>query len=622
MMIFYLSRDQASYFQSYKKYFVAIYIAFLGFPCGDILFILNSPYPLMQLAVRVFTTSGATIASIWGYVATKLYVYPQPLTPKRILSRPFRPIFLIFAGYLVPMVLAMALSWLDPSSTPIDTSFKLNYVIEGISLPAVKTGPTLLAVGAVIVTVFTGYPLTILSRRSTLVKDREVRTALRIIAAVFGTISATLILGIGLSSFGLSITGLTNLASVALIIVAVRAFRKPTFLKAFLGVVPSLQSSPTAARYDQMILIHNPEDDKFGPIAKYVIDGINQRERIIYFYNGDVVPVDEGLSKHGIDVTKLMLQGSLRVLPLSSAYSSKSKLDETPIAVIRQLASEAKTLGKEGLRVILDYDDFLVRPIQKFVEHLSDPGWISPDHRLQVLMAFDAATFRGEEASLAELEKKIRTLDMAEAKDTLASTIGLSHDEITGRKLLFEFDPQWDYEKVFKSILAETASNFERTVVFTRKDSPIYSMVQKQPAAKIFVLTSRVSYPKVESENLFLLPTYDTSLFLDALNKTLEAYSGSSFTIIFDNLSHFIFTLGPERTYSLVRQALELMVSDKITAIFAMNSKAHDRKVLSTFENMFDIEIIGEMGKTLPEVKKESQYNNYSLTQDHGLLGS
>lgn len=523
---------------------------------------------------------------------------------------------------MAPMIFAVALSWLDPSSVPVDTSFRLNYILEGISLPAVKTGPNLLATGVVIVIVFTVYPLTILSRRSALVTDREVRNALRIIAVVFGMISATLILGIGISSFGVSITGLTNLMSVALIIVAVRAFRRPTFLKAFLGVVPSLQSSPTTARYDQMILIYDPDDDKFGPIAKYVIDGVNQRERIIYFYNGDVVPVDEGLSKHGIDVTKLMLKGSIRVLPLSSAYPSKAGLDGTPLAVVRELANEARTLGNEGLRVILDYDDFLVRPIRKFVEHLSDPGWTSPDHRLHVLMAFDSATFRGEEASLAELEKKIRTLDLSEAKDTFATIVGLSHNEISGRKLLFEFDPQWDYEKVFKSILAETASNFERTVVFTRKDSPVFSMVQKQPAAKIFVLTSRVSYPKVEGENLFLLPTYDTSLFLDALNKTLEAYSGSSFTIIFDNLSHFIFTLGPERTYSLVRQALELMVSDKITAIFAMNSKAHDQRVLSTFENMFDLEIVGEMGKAIPVVKKEAQYGNDSLSQDRGLLTS
>jgi hypothetical protein len=222
-----------------------------------------------------------------------------------------------------------------------------------------------------------------------------------------------------------------------------------------------------------------------------------------------------------------------------------------------------------------------------------------------VLMAFNSNAFRGEEASLAQLERKIRTLDLSETTDTFSSMVGLSHEEISGKKLLLEFDPQGDSERVFRSLLAETASNFERTVVFTRKDSAIYSLVERQPAAKIFVMTSRVSYPKMENENLFLLPTYDTSLLLDALNKTIEAYAGSSFTIVFDSISHLVFTLGPERTYSLVRQALELMISDQITAIFSMNYKAHDQKVMSTFENMFDIELMWEQGSRNPVARKK-----------------
>src|SRR5207244_4584378 len=97
---------------------------------------------------------------------------------------------------------------------------------------------------------------------------------------------------------------------------------------------------------------------------------------------------------------------------------------------------------------------------------------------------------------------------------------------------------------------------------------------------------------------------------LDALNKTIEAYADSSFTIIFDSITHFIFTLGPDRTYSLVRQALELMISDKITAIFTMNSRAHDPKITSTFENMFDIEILDEQGRGVPEVRKKITATN------------
>lgn len=604
-MILFLVRNPLSYFQSYKNYFLAIYLVFLGFPVADLLLILSSDPGLMRLADQSLSTSGVSIAAIWGYVATKLYVYPETLSIKRFFSRPIRPIFAIYAVYLIPMVLAFVITWTDPSSIIISSSTQVTFLLDSVSRPTALIGPGLLIIGLAVVVAFTTYPFAVLTRRRALIKDREVRRALQIIASAFSIISITLLSSLALSSSGYSISGPANLVSVVLIVVAVMAFRKPTFLKSFLGVVPSLESSPTASRYDQTILLHVTGEEKFGPIAKYIVEGVNQRERVIYYNSGDIAAVTAGLSRRGVDVTRLMLKGALRMPPLGELYPRRGVIDETALQLVQQLAVEAKTLGNDGLRVILDYDDFVVRPVQKFVQHLTDPRWTSLDHSLHVLMAFDSTAFRGEEGSLAELERKVRTVDLSESRDNFSQTVGLSHEEISGRKLLLESDPQADNERVFKSLLGETSSNFERTVVFTRRDSPIYSLSTRHPGTKIFVLTSRVSYPKMENENLFLLPTYDTSLLLDALNKTIEAYSGSTFTIIFDSISHFVFTLGPDRTYSLVRQALELMISDKITAIFSMNSKAHDQKILSTFENMFDLELIYEPGARNPEVRRK-----------------
>jgi len=604
-MIFSLLRDPLSYFQSYKNYFVAIYLAFLSFPASDLVYIFSPDLTSMRFATQAFATSGSLIAILWGFVSTRLYLYPEPFSLKRVFSGSFRPIFVIYALYLVPMILGIVVTWTDSSAILTDPSNKVTYVLEGVTLPSANLGPILLGIGAILVTAFILYPLAVLSRLRSRFKDKEVRQALRIIASAFGAISVTLLVGMALSFLGYSIRGSANLLSVALIVVAIRAFRKPTFLKSFLGVVPSLESSPTASHSNQTILIHGPGTEKFGPISKYIIDGVSQHNRVIYFHHDDETIIREGLSQHGIDLKRYALKGSLRLQSLASIYPSRGMLEDTPIELAQELLAEAKTLGNEGLSVVLDYEDFAVRPLKKFVQHLTDPRWTSPDHSLHVLMAFDSAVFRGEEPSLAQLESRIRTLDLSETMDTFSRTVGLSHEEIAGRKLLLEFDPQGDSDRIFKSIFAESASNFQRTVVFTRKGRPVYSMAQRQPAAKVFVLTSRVSYPKIENENLVLLPSYDTSLLLDALNKTIEAYAGSSFTIVFDSITHFIFTLGPERTYSLVRQALELMISDKITAIFALNSKAHDQKTMATFENMFDLEIVSELGSAVPEIRKK-----------------
>jgi hypothetical protein len=36
-----------------------------------------------------------------------------------------------------------------------------------------------------------------------------------------------------------------------------------------------------------------------------------------------------------------------------------------------------------------------------------------------------------------------------------------------------------------------------------------------------------------------------------------------------------------------------------------MNSKAHDQKTMSIFEDMFDLEIIDELGKEVPQIRKK-----------------
>ncbi len=605
LMILSLVRDPLSYFRSYRNYFVAIYAVFLLFPGSDLIQIFLPQNAWMRLALQGLITAGVVIAAIWGYVATKLYLYPEQFSLRRIISKPYRPIFPVFVLYLIPMILGVLVGWGYSPAILTDPPIQVTYVLQGIMLPSAVLGPFLLGVGASVVVAFTVYPFAVLTRLRSQIKDKEVRSALKVFGSAFSAIAMTLLLSLALSSFGYSISGSGNFVSVALIIVAVRAFRKPTFLKAFLGVLPSLESSPAVSHIDQTIMIYRQSDEKYGPISRYIMDGISQKNRVVYFHQGDEALVRDGLSHQGIDVRHYILKGSLRFFPLGGIYPTRSTLDDTPIDLCKQLASEARILGKDGLQVILDYDDFIVRPLQKFIEHLIDPRWTSRDHYIHLLMAFDSTTFQGDANTLSRLKSSIRVLELSESLDVFSRTVGLSHEAIAGGKILVEYNPQSDYERVVKSLLAEAASNFERTVVFTRKNSPIYPLVQQQPGSKIFILTPKVSYPTVESENKVLLPAYDSSLLLDALNKTIEAYEGGVFNIVFDNISHFIFTLGPERSHSLVRQALEMMVSNRITAIFLLNSGAHDTKTISTFENMFDIELICEPGARAPEVRKK-----------------
>ncbi len=604
IMVIVLTKNRTSYFRPYRDYFVSIYGVFLVFPLRELLMILLPEQFVLRISTEAMVGGGVGIAMLWGYLATKLYLYPAPFSIRSAFTKPSRPIHVMFILYTLPMVTTFLAVFLLPGaieSNPVN----VDYLLSGVHSMAVRLSAEFLTIAVSVVVAFVGYPLIVLVSLRSQLKDPEVRYALRVIASCFGIISALIFVSNALSTFGLSIAGLGNLVSVSLLIIVDRAFSRPSFLKSFLGVVPSIESRYADKRAGMKVLIYRKEEEKFGPIARFVSEGVNQGGLVVYFYRGDATVVREALARHGFNIRQHLMKRNLRLVPFSSLYQSDESLDEdSALGYVGELVEEALTLGKNGLRLVVDYGEQAQKPYRKFVNHLTDQRWTNPSHYVVALMTFSESAFQGDVTALSLLKSKVDTIHLSDLVDSFSRTIGLSHSEIAGKKILLEYEPLSDYERTLRSLLAESSSNFERSVLFTRRDSPVYSLVGKHAEAKIFVITSRVSYPRLEQENRVLLPAYDSSLLLDALNKTIQAYAGASFTIIFDSISHYIFTLGPERALSLVRQAMELMISDKVTLVFLLNMGAHDQKTISIFENLFDMELVCSAGARIPQVKR------------------
>ncbi|TMI22348.1 hypothetical protein E6H31_02615 [Candidatus Bathyarchaeota archaeon] len=605
-MVLFIIREPLSYFRPYKTYFIAIYAFFNAFPISQIVLAFSNDASLIRLTTQAFSASAAIIATLWGLLVTKLYLYPEKFTLRFAFANPLKPTHLAYILYLVPMVSLVILTVGDPTSVDPSPGREAFYVLDNNYYRAVGLSSLLLSVAAAVITAFTLYSFIVLSRLRSQLRDREVRGALRVIARCFAAIATLLLFGYASASFGYSLLGLVNFACVILLIVAVTAFKRPTFLRAFLGLVPSLGPNPSVMRGDQIVLIYENDQSKITPVARFVNEGVNQQNRVLYFHSNDEASAREELSRNGVDVKHNLTKGNLRLPSIDSLYQGENLLDEeAAIGQVQELANETKALGKNGLRIVIDYSDTTKRPYQKFINHIADPRWTTPEHYVQVMMTFANRAFENEQTTLDLLKSKVPVIDLTESSDIFSRTVGLSHDEIAGQKILLEYDPLSGYEKILRSLATEAASNFERVILFTRKESPIHSAMEDEPGLKMFVLTSRVSYPKVESENVVLIPAFDSSLILDSMNKTIEAYAATPFTMIFDNISHQIFTVGTERAHSFVRQALELMASNRITGVFLVNYPAHDAKTVSTFENLFDLELISRPGARIPEVKKK-----------------
>jgi hypothetical protein len=188
--------------------------------------------------------------------------------------------------------------------------------------------------------------------------------------------------------------------------------------------------------------------------------------------------------------------------------------------------------------------------------------------------------------------------------------LGLKHEQMAGRKILFEFNPASNYEKVIQDFAAEALANAEQLVIFTRRGSSIHSSLREYKDVKLFCFTQQFSIPKESTENEILLPSGDTSLILDVLDKALKANPGGPVNVIFDNLSDLLLSTGFDKTYRFVRYAVEMLASPKNTVIFLLNQTAHDPNVTSSLKGLFSDQVFcGERG--LQIIKLHDVYQTY-----------
>jgi len=95
------------------------------------------------------------------------------------------------------------------------------------------------------------------------------------------------------------------------------------------------------------------------------------------------------------------------------------------------------------------------------------------------------------------------------------------------------------------------------------------------------------STPESISENEILLPANNTALILDSLSKFLETYTDENVFLVFDSLSKLVGSMGLEKTYSFLHYVLDMVSSARVTALFLLNTSAHEPQVASCLSQLF-----------------------------------
>jgi hypothetical protein len=389
------------------------------------------------------------------------------------------------------------------------------------------------------------------------------------------------------------------------------------------GSIPSdiLKAGPVLNLREGELIIatYTPAADKMKIFSAFIREGLENGDLVDYTYpDEEKETVRTKLKEYGIAVEKYEREGTLRLRSLTEYFMPNGEFaPEKTITFALNTWAEAKRKGYKHARNIEDVSDFsfINGQWQKWItEYWLDPRWTDPNSSEWVeskepvglvykpfLMDITAVNVeRMTEAQVTEILKTFgrgiiasaRFIDLLENRSLFSSSIRLDHERLIGRRILLDFDPASDYEKVVDSLVKESIANVEPIFVFTSTTSPIHTHLAEQPTIKFFLTSISTSTPKSTSENEVLLPAKSMPLILDALNKVLETYADANVCFVFDILSELLTTIGREKTFIFLRHALDMLSSKKITSLFLLNTSAHQTEVVSHLRNLFSNQLV------------------------------
>jgi len=365
---------------------------------------------------------------------------------------------------------------------------------------------------------------------------------------------------------------------------------------------------------ETIIATYTSAADKMKVFSAFIREGLENGDAVTYHYlDNERGTIRAELERHGIDVEEYEKDGTMRLYSLRELFMPNGKLDFKKAADKgADRIAEAKKKGYEHLRIIEDVGDFssFDGQWQKYLkDYWLDPRWTDPavsewvefNERMEIVytpffMEINAINVEGmSEADVREILKALfagesyptRFIDLLEYADAFSKRIGLSHQELLGRKLLMEFDPTLDYETTVEDFANESIANVEPVYVFTSATGTLRKSLAKYPAVKFFLTSVSESAIKKESENEVLIPANNIDLILDSLDNVIKAYPEANVSIVFDVLSDLPSSRNPERTFNFINQALQILSSRRLTALFLFNTSAHDLKIVSRLRNVF-----------------------------------
>ena len=582
-------RQRLSYFRNVGKFVVSSLAGFILFVGLHNYKYLTGTYPT---AIDISLVSW--IALNVGFLVASLSKYPESSSIKKRFESFIKKPDPSISIYSVLLITWSILAWVfSPFTMQPATE-----LITGITFLKSIYEPWFLGYTAIVLVVVFLYPSLTLFRLSRQATDVKVKGSLKTLSVCWGILSLnTFHFHIAAPTLGIDACSLGFLIDLSTLLFVAYAFKEATILAKVFQVVrkPTIRVSEG----EHVLLLYSSQTDKMRVFLPYVQAGLMEGDRVVYVHpDEEESMIRKRLTEYGVNVEKHEKDGSLRLITLSKAYLPDGTFNKDHlIRFWKEFKAETLKKRYKHQRDLFDLGDlsFMKGEVETYIQYLREGQKQILDPFLLELRAINKEHVN--EKTIQEFIRSThpRSTELLEHMDIFSKTLGLSHEEVVGRKILFEFDPRSKYERAVEDFITEALARVKTVIVVTHKGSALYSTLTEDTclfrAVKVFCLTPRVSAPTVGASDNELLVPLNPPLILDAFDKTLKAYPYSGVAIVFDTLSYLMQSVGFEKTYSFVQYATDMLASTNATVLFLLNSGAHDPKMTFSLRGLLSDQV-------------------------------
>ena len=174
---------------------------------------------------------------------------------------------------------------------------------------------------------------------------------------------------------------------------------------------------------------------------------------------------------------------------------------------------------------------------------------------------------RSQQRKAGATQPKARAEQPRKAK--FSGQLGIDHAALTGRKILFEFDPSMPYQIAVKDFVLEGTSNREAVLVLTPAGSVVEQALHGDEDVKIINLTHDLM-----------------------LSSILEDHQQRPLNMVYDSLTDLALSADPRIAYRFALNAIRQLSDPKVTALFLLNPSAHEPKDVSSLRGLFSNQLV------------------------------